>query len=292
MKTIVFKCLIVVVSSIICLGNVSCGKNNEEGSSASGKDQSQIVQNLMSHKWTNSFTDYDVYSYGGAIYTQTATFYFTSEYQGVLYLKTIDDDSSLGKHVYEEHIDFQYTIDGSIIQLLDGSNYTFEYFGDYMMEGDQMFTASVLSSSDYTYLKEHQEGYHGTNGPIDTEVYIMDDSDIFINAANATTPGWFLYQLQFGFGADDDAYKKGITEMRLTAWVDNGCLDEKILSTLNYGKKKEYYLFLSSTEKDWYNWLFVHSKDSQIIFNYELEYYNSYDGNWYFIQSKKVTINK
>ena len=121
----------------------------------------------------------------------------------------------------------------------------------------------------------------------------MNESDIYISATEAVTKGWFLYTLQFGFGANDyDAYKKGMTEMRLTVWVENGCLDEASLTTLNYGKKKAYYLDLSSTEKDWYNWIFVHSKDSQIVLNYELEYYNSYNGEWYSILSKRLTISK
>lgn len=287
----IIRITIAILTSFLCLGNMSCGSNGDE--EYSGDDKSRIVQNLMSKKWIYSFTDYDVYSYGGAIYTQTVTFYFISDYEGVLYVKSVDDDSALGKKIYEEHIDFNYNIEGSVIYLYNGSNYTFEYFGDYMMEGDQLFQASALTSSDYLYLKEHQEGYHGTAGPIDTEVYYMNESDIYISATEAVTKGWFLYTLQFGFGANDyDAYKKGMTEMRLTVWVENGCLDEASLTTLNYGKKKAYYLALSSTEKDWYNWIFVHSKDSQIVLNYELEYYNSYNGEWYSILSKRLTISK
>lgn len=129
------------------------------------------------------------------------------------------------------------------------------------------------------------------SGKIDTEVYVINDGDILMGV-NVMENGWFSYVLQFGFGASsDDAYRKGMTQMKLTVWADNGCIDTPY-TTSNYGKKKTYTLYLSSTKKDWYDWIYVQSKDTKIIFNYKLEYYNSKNGQWYDIQSRKLTFNK
>lgn len=279
--------LMVVAMVSLCL--LSCGDDDDDNQS--GGNQSEIIQNLMSHKWTGSSTDYDVYSYGAATYTQTWTVYFTSDHEGVMHVRIVDRDSSLGTSRSEEHIDFSYSVDGNKVRLYGGSNFVFDYYGSYMMEGDDVFEPSAMTSSDYTYLQEHKEGYHGTDGKIDTEVYIINDNEILMGV-NDLGNGWYSYVLQFGFGANsDDAYRKGMTQMRLTVWADNGCLDTSY-KTSNYGKKKTYTLYLSSTERDWYDWIFVQSKDTKITFNYELEYYNSKDGQWYDIQSRKLTFNK
>lgn len=248
-----------------------------------------ITQNLMSHKWTGSSTDYDVYSYGAATFKQTWTVYFTSNREGVMHVVIEDNDSSLGKSKREEHLDFTYTVDGTKVRLSGGSNFVFDYYGSFMMEGDDMFTASALTQADQTYLQEHKNGYHGTDGPVDSEVFVISDNEILMGV-NTLENGWYSYVLQFGFGATgNDAYKKGITKMRLTAWADNGCIDASY-NTYNYGKKKEYMLYLSSTTREWYDLIFVSSRDSRITFNYRLEYYNSTDGRWYDVQSRKLTF--
>ena len=281
--------LSVMMVAMANLSLSSCG--DDDNGNQSGENQSGIIQNLMSHKWIGSSTDYDTYSYGAAAYTQTWTVYFTSEHEGVMYVRVVDRDSYLGTSRNEEHIDFTYSVDGNKVRLYGGSNFVFDYYGSYMMSGDNIFEPSAMTSSDYTYLQEHKTGYHGTEGKIDTEVYVIEDSEIF-KGVNDLGDGWYSYVLQFGFGASsDDAYKKGMTQMRLTVWADNGCLDIPY-KTSSYGKKKTYTLYLSSTKRDWFDFIFVESKDTKITFNYELEYYNSKDGRWYDIQSRKLTFYK
>lgn len=139
--------------------------------------------------------------------------------------------------------------------------------------------------------KESGEDSHETDGKIDTEVFVIEDHDILMGV-NDIGNGWYSYVLQFAFGASsDDAYRKGMTQMRLTAWADNGIFDMSY-KTANYGKKKTYTLYLSSTQREWYDWIYVQSKDSQLKFNYTLEYYNSKNGQWYEVKSKKLTFNK
>lgn len=279
--------LTVLMFAMISVNLSSCDDDDNQ----TGGNENEIIQNLMSHKWTGSSVDYDVYSYGAATYTQTWTVYFTSDHEGVMHVRVVDRDSSLGTSKSEEHIDFSYSVDGSKVRLYGGSNFVFDYYGDYMMEGDDLFKASSMTSSDYTYLQEHKDGYHGTEGKIDSEVYIINDNEILKGVSDLEN-GWYSYVLQFGFGAtSDDAYRKGMTQMRLTVWADNGCLDTSY-KIANYGKKKSYTLYLSSTERDWYDWIIVLSKDTKITFNYELEYYNSKDGQWYDIQSRKITLYK
>lgn len=124
----------------------------------------------------------------------------------------------------------------------------------------------------------------------DPEMYVINDNEILMGV-NTLENGWYSYVLQFGFGASGyDAYKNGITQMKLTYWADNGCLDTSY-KTYNYGKKRNETLYLSSTKKDWYGWIYVNSPETKITFNYELEYYNSKDGIWYNIQSRKLIFN-
>lgn len=129
-----------------------------------------------------------------------------------------------------------------------------------------------------------------TERTIDTELYIIEDSEILMGV-NTLENGWYSYVLQFGFGASgNDAYYKGVTQIKLTAWADNGCLDISY-NTKNYGKNKTYTLYLSTTKKDWYEWIYVNSKERKVTFNYNLEYYNSKDGKWYNLQSRRLTFN-
>ena len=283
-----FYWITIMVVAIVGVGFVSCG--GDDNDNQSGDNQNEIIQNLMSHKWTGSSTDYDEYSYGVALYTQTWTVYFTSNHEGVMHIRIVDRDSSLGTSRSEEHIDFSYYVEGNKIHLYGGSNFFFDYFGDFMTEGDNVFESSQMTSSDYTYLQEHKGGYHGTEGKIDTEVFIINENEILMGVNNLGN-GWYSYVLQFGFGVNsDDAYKKGITQIKLTIWADNGCFDLNY-KTSDYGKKKTYTLYLSSSEREWYDWIYIQSKDTKITFNYELEYYNSKDGQWYDIQSRKLTFN-
>lgn len=278
--------MIVIMAAIMSVGLVSCNKTEKDDL----LNSEEVVKQLMKYKWIGQSTDYDVYSYGGSIYTQTWTVYFTSEHEGVIHVKIVDRDSSLGTSRSEEHVDFSYSVDGNKIRLYGGSNFVFTYYGTYLMEGEDIFEPSTMTSSDYTYLEDHKAGYHGTEGKIDTDFFVIDDDEI-LQRVNTLDNGWYSYFLQFGFGAaSDDAYKKGITQIRLTAWADNGCFDTSY-KTSNYGKKKTYTLNLSLSNRDWYDWIFIQSKDKYLSFNYELEYYNSKDKEWYEIEKRKLTLN-
>ncbi len=273
--------LLVIIS--YCVFFVSCDPDK--------LSEDDIIQNLIGHKWTGQSTEYDVYSYGAASYKQIWTIYFTSDHEGIMHWKSEEYDSYLGKTRNEDHIDFFYSVDGTKINLYGGSNFSFEYFDDYIMEGDIKYMRSELMSSDYAYISDHNKGYHGTDGRIDAEVYIIKDSEILRDVV-AEENGWYIYVLQFGFGAtNDEAYKKGMTQIKLTTWADNGCMDASY-KTSNYGKKKTYTLFLSPTNKDWYDWIYVRSKDNKIIFNYMLEYYNTTNGQWYNITTKQLVFNR
>ena len=266
----------------------SCGDDPKVDRHSGTTDE--IIQNLMSHKWTGQATEYNTYSSGAYTFTQTWTVYFMSEHEGIIHCVIVDKDSSLGTKKREEHSEFTYSVDGTKVRLSGGCNFVFDYFGDFMMEGETIYTPSNMASSDYSYLNDHEQGYHGTDGEIDTELFVIDDKDILYGAVDLDN-GWYGYMLLLGFGAvDDDAYKKGITEMRLTAWADNGTLD-KTFKTANYGKKKTYTLYLSSTTREWADFISVQSKDRKITFNYEIEYYNSKDGDWYPAFSKKLTFS-
>ena len=148
--------LVMMMVALLSVGFVSCKEDDEKIDDNRGKDE--IIKDLMSHKWTGSSTDYDVYSYGGAIYTETWVVYFTSENEGVMHVLIEDKDSSLGTSKREEHLDFTYVVDGTKVRLSGGSNFVFDYYGNYMMEGDDIFTSSALTSSDQTYLQEHKNG--------------------------------------------------------------------------------------------------------------------------------------
>ena len=80
----------IMMAAMLSIVFVSCKDKEDE---TNKKDE--IVQNLMNYKWTGSSTDYDVYSYGGATYTQTWTVYFTSDHEGVMHVIIVDHDSAL-----------------------------------------------------------------------------------------------------------------------------------------------------------------------------------------------------
>lgn len=279
----------IVVVIIAILGFISCGDDDNGGG-----NETSILQNIMCSKWVMSSTDYSTWSDEMSMETQTWTIYFTSDYEGVIHYVSREKDTYFGNSKDEDHIKFNYYVEGNIVYLNTGWGYSdieLIYYGNYMMWGDDVFEKKEMTSSDYEYLQDDNQGYHGTEGKIDTEVYIINDNEI-LKGVDDLGNGWYSYVLQFGFGANsDDAYRKGMTQMKLTVWADNGCLDTSY-KTSNYGKKKTYTLYLSSTERDWYDWIFVLSKDTKITFNYKLEYYNSKDGQWYDIQSRKLTFYK
>ena len=169
-----------------------------------------------------------------------------------------------------------------------------------MVGSDRMEAISLDGWAEGTYVKvgtkpiggADQNSSNGNNGnnnsDLSSKVWFTNDSEILTGVNNADN-GWYSYVLQFGFGVnDDEAYKNGMKQIKLTVWADNGCTDMSF-KTSNYGKKNTYTLNLS-TEKEMYKWIYIQSKDQSITFNYELEYYDSNDGRWYDVTSRSMTF--
>lgn len=280
-----FKRLIMLFSAfVLCFSVYSCGGDDDDVSPSTGNGSS-IVQNLMKYKWTGQFTSYDTWSQGVSEYTQTFVIYFTSSTEGVMHLWTRDRDSALGTSRYEEHIDFSYSVVGSKIILSGGSNLTFDYYGDYMMSGYDKFTPNAMTSEDYSYLRDHQNGYHGKNGEISADIVF----EYKYRGANDLGNGWYTYTMEYRIGATEDAYKKGVTQMRITMWSDKGTLQSGF-KTSDYGKKRTFTYSISSSDLVWRDMNLICSKERSITLNYEVEYYNSNDKGWYTQKSGKETL--
>lgn len=290
MKNNYLNWMVIIMVAIMSVSFESCGDDDDDNQSDG--NQNEVIQNLMSHKWTGSSTDYDVYSYGTSTYTQTWTVYFTSEHEGVMHVKVVDRDSSLGTSRSEEHIDFSYSVDGNKVRLYGGSNFVFDYYGSYMMEGDDIFASSALTSSDYTYLREHKNGYHGNEGEIKAdmifEMSLYNTVDYSQQNDNATR-GWYMYNIDYRVGATTDAYKKGVSRMRVTVWASNASCAS--LKTSDYGKKHSETFNLSSTDLTFLDRLPMLSKERSIILNYVVEYYNSKDNSWYVFREGKNSFS-
>lgn len=287
----------------LCLGLGACGgdSDGESGTttppSSPEEEEKDIINNLISHKWEGSETEYSEYSYGSSVYTQTWTVYFIDENKGVIHWVTTDKDSSLGFSRDEGHSDFSYSITGNTIQLSGDSNFCFDYYGDFMMEGDDMFTPQKMNQDDYQYLEDHKNGYHGVKGPIDSEIYMNDAEDMLVDARYITDPSYrsslrntYCYTLKLAFGTNDgNAYRKGMEQIRLTIWSDDAAIDVNYLF-YGYSYRKKYTLYLSEGIKDYKEVIYAHSRNTEITIHYELEYYNSTDKTWYNSMSKELTF--
>lgn len=278
--------MVAIISAIF----TSCGSYSDDDEIET--DTGEIIANLKSNKWFGWTSEDNVYSYGTSTYQQIHSLYFTSDTEGIWYVRIVDRDSALGTSRREEHIDFTYTIDGDKIRITGGgSTDILVYKGDYLMWGEERYDAKSLTADDESYISDHKNGYHGKEGEIDFDYFVIKDNEISKSVYQLDN-GWYAYWLLFGFGAaSDEAYKKGVTMMRVTIWADNGCLDSSY-KTSNYRKRKTYTLYLSPTNKEWSDLFFVYSKETNITFNYELEYYNSKDEEWYEITSHKLNISK
>lgn len=162
---------------------------------------------------------------------------------------------------------------------------------------DHMEAISLDGWAEGTYVNVGTEPIGGSGGgnsgnstDIDTEVYVISDNEILMDGKYWTEKSVYLYTLQMGFGANSsDAYQKGLTQMRATVWAENGCINE--YSSSNIGKKETFTLYLSSTNREFYKIFWALSKSSQIVLNYDLEYYNSKDSKWHAVQSRRLTFN-
>ena len=284
MKKNLFNWMTILMAAIASVGFSSCG-GDDDGDQSGGSNDNSIVLNLTSHKWYGSSTDYDVYSYGGATYTQTWTVYFINDHQGIMHWTAVDRDSSLGTNRDEDDIEFEYSINGNTISLFGGSNFTFVYYGNYLMEGDNIFEAKSLTSSDYSYLSNYGS-VSNEGGPIDTDIYIINDNEIlqsgsYIDAFDRGDAWWrYMYTLQFFFGTGADAWAKGMSEIVVTLWVDNGSVNSDKRGAI--GKEVQLSLDVyNNTKADFYDWLWVYSADKNITLHYKLEYYNRFDGKYY-----------
>ena len=195
MKTKINFFLTIMLVASVSMSFISCGGDDSNEKSGGNSDNS-MVQNLMSHKWYCTSTDYDAYSYGGATYTQTWTVYFINEHQGVMHWTAVDRDSSLGTSRNEDDFEFEYYINGNTISLYGGSNFTFTYYGNYLMEGDDVFEAKVLTSSDYSYISNYTNG-SGENDNDDniTENTILNNVSCSISNDFSYTNGnckWYI----------------------------------------------------------------------------------------------------
>lgn len=156
MKKNLLNWMTILMVAIASVGFSSCG-GDDDGDKSGGSIDNSIVQNLISYKWYRSSTDYDVYSYGGATYTQTWNFYFINDHQGILYWTAVDRDSSLGTSRDEEYCEFEYFIYGNTISIYADRRYELEYHENYLLEADDIYEARILTSDDQQILKKYQD---------------------------------------------------------------------------------------------------------------------------------------
>lgn len=153
MKKNIFNYMTILVVVFVSISVVSCGSKDEMNDF--GLTRNDVIEQLISHKWYCSTTEYNTTSYGGYTYTQQWTVYFYNETEGVMHWEMIDRDSDSGTNREENDYVFSYDVssDGSQILLSEGSNFKFVFYGDYLLEGEDMFEKLSLSSSDYNYME-------------------------------------------------------------------------------------------------------------------------------------------
>ena len=295
MKRYFFKWLPVMLMAVMSVGLMSCGDDDNELDKDHGrsvdtqeKKKAEIIQNLRGYKWVGKSTDYDEYSYGSSTYKYTWILYFTSDHEGVMHYIGVEDDSYFGISRNEEHIDFTYTVNGTTIQLDGGSNFCFDYYGIYMMEGEDMYVPKEMESSDYEYLQEHKKGYHGIAGPLDSKVYIKDGEGVYLGSDYYN--GKYSYLFRFTIGTEDEnAYRKGMKEIKLTIWSDDASLSARYYF---FGDQYKKFISFEPSEdaKEFSETVYYYSPYSEITLHYKLEYYNSTDEKWYSVQSKELTF--
>ena len=132
---------------------LSCGGNDDGDKSGGGYDSS-IVQNLTSHKWCYSWSEYKTNSYSGEefLVMHSYTFYFINNYHGVLYM----NDNGEGVMV-SNYAEFDYTIDGIKIHFSQsGSDLSFgTYYDSFLVLGEDVYEAQCLTNSDYEIMKKY-----------------------------------------------------------------------------------------------------------------------------------------
>ncbi|MBQ9649078.1 MAG: hypothetical protein IJV25_01525 [Prevotella sp.] len=272
--------------TILSMTLVSCDKKDPTSSDSKG-----IMQEIQRYKWTGQSIEEEVYSYGTATYTQTWTVYFINDSQGVMHWTAVDRDTALGTSRDEDDIEFYYEIKGNTIHLYGGSNFVFEYYDGFLVEGETIFSPSSLGSSDYAYLQnylnDNGENNGGSDGRIDTEVFFINDNEILMGVNYDESSGAYQYVLQFGFGVNDKkAYDKGLTKLTATIWADNGSFDG--YKSSNFGKKKKLELDVYPGSESYYGWEWLFSKDKEVTLHYDFSYYNSNNGQTYYVTENHI----
>ena len=160
------------------------------------------------------------------------------------------------------------------------------------MDGDTMFSATALTSSDYTYIEDDKSGYHGTVGPITADMIFetsLHNTYDFSESVYSEYKGWYSYTIRYRVGVTTDAYKKGVSRMRVSVWASNAAYVS--FNKSDIGKKYTETFYISSTDLTFINDAIMYSKDRSINLNYEVEYYNSKDNSWYTFKEGIVTFN-
>lgn len=153
MKKYLFNWMTILILVFLSISYVSCGSKDEKNDF--GFTRSDVIEQLISHKWYCSNTEYNTTSYGGYTYTQQWTVYFYNETEGVMHWKSIDRDTDLGTSRDEKDFTFTYDVssDGNQIVLSGKSNFRFVFYGDYLLEGEDLFEKQPLYSSDFLYME-------------------------------------------------------------------------------------------------------------------------------------------
>ncbi len=280
--------LAMMIAMMLCVSMMSCGDSD------SSEDDRSILQNLKSHKWSTYDTSFDTWSDEMSQTSQLWTIYFSSDTEGVIHWNSTERDTYFGTSHDEGHIGFTYTLsDGKVYLYLETNNeWELKYYGSYMMWGDDMFTAKEMTSSDYSYLQDHALGYHGTEGTINAdmifETSIFSTYDCSENNESATS-GWYVYNIDYRVGATLDAYKKGVTRMRVTFWSSNAAYAR--FQTSEYGKKITNEYTVTSSDLTYFDRIMMWSMDSSITVNFKIDYYNSKDKSWYTFREVTSSFN-
>lgn len=208
--------------------------------------------------------------------------------------------------VYYRAAHFTYTMDGDIVHckgvivgedgVVNDWTQSFEYHGNYLTPigayNDMVLYKEGYSDNVNDDGSQDEVPNQSNGGPIDTEIFIIEDNQVFLSGGYYELEKAYLYNLQMGFGVVDvnDALRKGLTKLKVAMWIDNGCFDR--YSASQVGKEKELVLNISSSNREYYDVVFALSKDTKIVFNYAVSYYNSNDGKYYDIPgTHSITCN-
>ena len=282
----------IMMVTILSMTLVSCDKKDPTSSDSKG-----IMQEIQRYKWTGQSIEEEVYSYGTATYTQTWTVYFINDSQGVMHWTAVDRDTALGTSRDEDDIEFYYEIKGNTIHLYGGSNFVFEYYDGFLVEGETIFSPSSLGSSDYAYLQNYLNGNGGNNNGGGNN---DNNSDITFHVGFAndwatlydSKKGQYTHQIFMGYGMSKGNYKLGINEFGVCVRAVNGSVKNKnthddglgnYVSTefINGQSTKCFTGFLNEDiAYEWGTILYVTSKDKTVTLEYTPRYYNGNTGKY------------